>query len=244
MNIVLFEADEIDQILPSSDERSVHILEVLRRDIGDTFDAGIIDGPRGKGTLVSNGSDGLELDFSWDDSTPPSLRPIDLIIGLSRPQTNRKILQEATALGARSMNFVRTKRGEASYVRSRLWSTGEWRRHLVAGAAQAFTTRLPRVTFGEELRDSVSKKPPEALCIAFDNYESPHGLAHYLTSPEERCREIVLSFGSERGWTGIERDLLRRAGFLFAHLGERPLRTETAITAGLAITMALTQPQA
>ena len=243
MNIVLFEASEINQILPASDERAVHILEVLRRDIGDTFDAGIIDGPRGKGVLVKSGSDGLELEFSWDDTPPPSLHPIDLLVGLSRPQTNRKILQEATTLGVRSMKFVNTKRGEASYARSRLWSTGEWRRHLVAGAAQAFTTRLPEVTFGKGLEQSVEPTPPGALCIAFDNYESPHGLAEYLSPSEERSREVVLTFGSERGWTAVERDLLRSAGFLFAHLGERPLRTETAVVAAIAIVTALTRPE-
>jgi RsmE family RNA methyltransferase len=241
MNIVLFEPDEIDQILPWSDERAQHILKVLRRDVGDTFDAGIIDGPRGKGTLVAEGTDGLELKFSWGEAEPP-LPPIDLIVGLSRPQTNRKILQEATALGVRSMSFVKTERGEDSYAKSRLWSTGEWRRHLVAGATQAFTTRLPTVNFGDDLELSVSQRPEGALSIVFDNYESPHDLSHHITEARQH-REIVLSFGAERGWTAAERELFRREDFLFAHLGTRPLRTETAIIAAIAITSALMQPQ-
>jgi len=242
LNIVLFEPDEIDQRLPLADERAQHILKVLRRDIGDTFDAGIIDGPRGKGTLVAEDANGLELEFSWGEAEPP-LPPIDLIVGLSRPQTNRKILQEATALGVRSMNFVMTERGEASYAKSRLWSTGEWRRHLVAGAAQAFTTRLPEVVFGGDLEQSVSQRRKDSLSIVFDNYESPHALSEYLKVSADLPGGIILSFGSERGWTATERELFRRLDFQFAHLGTRPLRTETAIIAAIAIATTFMQPQ-
>ncbi|MCK7479782.1 MAG: RsmE family RNA methyltransferase [Candidatus Moduliflexus flocculans] len=43
--------------------------------------------------------------------------------------------------------------------------------------------------------------------------------------------------GSERGWTDRELDSLAAAGFRFASLGDRILRTETACTA--AVTLAL-----
>ncbi len=238
MNIVLFERDEIDQRLLLADERAQHILSILRRVAGDTFDAGIIDGPRGKATLVSAGTDGLELKFAWGEEEPP-LPPIDLVVGLSRPQTNRKILQEATALGVRSMSFVNTERGEASYAKSRLWSTGEWRRHLVAGAAQAFTTRLPKVVFGDGLERSVSQCQEGALRIVLDNYESPCSLAAHLKPHAVMNREVLLCIGSERGWTAAERELFRQSNFLFAHLGTRPLRTETAVIAAIAIAGAL-----
>ncbi len=238
MNIVLFERDEIDQRLPLADERAQHILSVLHRAAGDTFDAGIIDGTRGKATLVSVDAEGLELEFEWGQAEPP-LPPINLVVGLSRPQTNRKILQEATALGVRSMSFVKTERGEASYAKSRLWSTGEWRRHLVAGAAQAFTTRLPKVEFGDDLEQSVSQCPDGALRIVLDNYESPCALAAHLKPPAVMDREILLCVGSERGWTAAERELFRQSDFLFAHLGTRPLRTETAVIAAISIAGAL-----
>ena len=238
MNIILFERDEIDQRLPLADERAQHILSVLRRVAGDTFDAGIIDGARGKATLLATGTDGLELEFSWSEEEPP-LPPIDLVVGLSRPQTSRKILQEATALGVRSMSFVNTERGEASYGKSRLWSTGEWRRHLVAGAAQAFTTRLPKVVFGDDLDQSIGQSPEGALRIVLDNYESPCALAAHLRPPATMDPEILLCVGSERGWTRAERELFRQSDFLFAHLGTRPLRTETAVIAAIAIAGAL-----
>ena len=66
------------------------------------------------------------------------------MIALPRPQTARKILNEATSLGVASIRFFRSEKGEPGYRASTLWTTGEWRRHLVDGASQAFDTRTSR----------------------------------------------------------------------------------------------------
>lgn len=230
MNIVLFESSEIGAPLDIADERAQHILKVLRRGEGDSFDAGEIDGKRGKATVRTIGPKTLELtfDLSIDE---PALYPIDLIVGLSRPQTNRKILQEATALGVRSIRFALTDRGEPSYVESKLWRSGEWRRHVVNGTAQAFTTRLPHVSYGMALEEAIGAVDGNAMRIALDNYEANEALGEM----DARGQAIALAIGSERGWTAVERAALREQGFLLAHLGTRPLRTETAVVAGIAL---------
>ncbi len=229
MNIVLFEADEIGKRLSLEDERMRHVFDVLRRKAGDDFDAGVVNGRRGKARVANVVDDYVELEFELTIEEPP-LPPIDLIAGLSRPQTNRRILQDATTLGVRSLTFVMTERGEPSYASSKLWTTGEWRRHLIAGAAQAFTTHIPIVDFGESLETTLAKLDPDCERVALDNYEGASHLADW------KCRRktVVAAFGAERGWTGREREQLRSAGFELAHLGERPLRTETAVVAGLA----------
>jgi len=229
MNRVLFEAVEIGKRLALEDERIQHVFNVLGRQIGEPFDAGIVDGKSGKAKISDVGNGWAELVFDLDTEEPP-LPPIHLIVGLSRPQTNRKILQEATALGVGSIAFVLTERGEPSYARSKLWTTGEWRRHIIAGASQAFTTRIPAVTFGSRLEDALSTLDQDCEKIAMDNYEANDHVAELDIDPES----VAIAFGSERGWTGSERDELRRANFRLAHLGPRPLRTETAVVAGLA----------
>ena len=244
MNLILFEPADTVNPLPRRDPRAVHLLDVLRRKVGDTFDAGLINGPRGKGTLAAIGPDTLTLTFVWDTSPAPPPEPVTLILGLPRPQTARDILREATALGVAALHFVATEKGEPSYAQSSLWSSGELRRQLIAGAEQAFDTRLPEVTHGrtlpatlaslgpardEPVRDSA---PAPATRIALDNYESPRPLSecHLLSDIP-----VVLALGSERGWSAAERAALRAAGFAFAHLGTRVLRTETAVIAALAI---------
>ncbi len=230
MNIILFEPKEIDYPLPLADERAGHILNVLERRVGDSFDAGIINGAKGKGMLKEIRENELVIDFQLNEETASPF-PVDLVVGLSRPQTNRKILQEATSLGVRSIHFITTERGEPSYASSRLWTTGEWRRHLISGAAQAFSTRLPAVAIGQSLLETIEKLETASLRIALDNYEATSSLESALVDTQS----FTLCIGSERGWTGGERKVLKDSGFAMAHLGQRPLRTETAVVSGVSI---------
>jgi RsmE family RNA methyltransferase len=232
VNLILFEAPETLRPLPRTDARARHVLEVLRRVPGDSFDVGLIDGPRGKATLVSVDEAGLTLSFAWGE-LPPPLEPITLITGLPRPQTARKLLEEATTLGVEALHFVACERAEGSYRQSRLWSTDEWRRHVIAGAEQAFSTRLPRVSFDMTLTEALAAAPSSGSRIALDNYEAAPPLgAMRIEAP------VVLALGPERGWSAGERELLRSKGFELAHLGERVLRLETACVAALALVRA------
>jgi 16S rRNA (uracil1498-N3)-methyltransferase len=231
VNLILFAPAELAQPLPRTDRRAAHILDVLRRGPGDTFDAGVINGPRGKATLVAVQNDALTLQFSWSPP-PPALEPLTLLIGLPRPQTARDILRDATTLGAAALHFVRTERAEPSYAQSTLWTSGEWQRHLIAGAEQAFDTRIPEVTWGRGLAEALPTLPAATCRIALDNYASTLSLS---AAPLTHDVHPVLAIGSERGWTTRERELLREHGFVLAHLGSRVLRTETAVIATLAI---------
>ena len=231
MNLVIFETAEIDRPLPRNDRRAVHVLDVLRRRVGDTFDAGVINGPRGKATLVALDASALTLSFAAENSLLTT-EPITLIVGLPRPQTGRDILRDATTLGVSAIHFVRTEKGDANYAQSSLWSSGEWRRHAVAGAEQAFSTRVPEITHGLSLAEAIATVPAVATRLALDNYESPAPLGQRVFHANEI---VALAIGGERGWSAAERDLMRAQNFALVHLGSRVLRTETACTAALAI---------
>lgn len=241
MNLVLFEPSELSAPLPRSDPRAKHILDVLRRREGDDFDAGVVDGPRGKAVLASITPETLALTFAW--YPPPSPMPATvLIIGLPRPQTARDILRDATTLGATRIHFVATERADANYATSTLWTSGEWRRHCLAGAAQAFDTRVPEVTWTHTLASALVSEPSApARRVALDNYEAATSLrvCHLISDkPSDTSEGLILAFGPERGFGGKDRELLRGAGFALAHLGPRVLRVETAVVAALAITRA------
>lgn len=235
VNLILFDADEIERPLPRGDRRARHILEVLRRKAGETFDAGIINGPRGKGTLLSIGDEAIALRFAGEIAVAPA-PPLTLIVGLPRPQTARDILRDATTLGVGTIHFVRTEKSEPSYAQSTLWTSGEWRRLAIAGAEQAFDTRLPEITHGRELAEVVAGLPAAAKAaaatrIALDNYEGSAALSEMGSVTDY----VTLAIGAERGWSAAERELLRAQGFGLAHLGARVLRTETACVAAIAI---------
>jgi len=238
VNLVLFDAAELSAPLPRTDPRAKHILEVLRRREGDCVDVGLVNGPCGKATLTELGTDALTFTFNWVPPPAP-LQATVLLIGLPRPQTARDILRDATTLGATALHFIATERADPNYASSTLWTSGEWRRHCLTGAAQGFDTRIPTVTWTHTLASALATLEP-ATRIALDNYEA--------SSPLIKCNPIgdtravasgvpqALAFGPERGFGPADRAALRDAGFTLAHLGSRVLRVETAVVAALAIT--------
>lgn len=243
VNLVLFETTETESPLPRADARAVHVLDVLRRREGDSFDIGRVNGPRGK-AVVRRITDGhLELEFHWGAALPPRV-PLTLMIGLPRPQTARKILMEAATLGVSTLHFVSTERSDPNYAASTLWSSGEWRRHVLAGAAQAFDTRIPEVTWTKSLQEAAREQSvgawalengPSPKLLALDNYEAGMRLGEVEIEPR---RPVCLALGPERGWGASDRETLRAHGFSLAHLGEPVLRTETALVVALGIVAA------
>ena len=231
LNIILFHPTEVEHPLSRKDLRAVHILDVLRLQPGQIFDAGLIDGARGKGTLAAVNEASLTLFFVWGNSPPP-LYPIHLLIGLPRPQTSRDILRDVTTLGVASINFIRSERGEASYSNSNLWKSDEWKNCVINGTAQAFCTRLPIIIRDQTLAEALAGLPSGAARVALDNYEASCSLTAF--SPTV-FQPVVIALGSERGWSPSERRLFRDAGFCFAHLGPRVLRTETACIAAVTL---------
>jgi len=234
VNLILFQAEEAARPLPRRDPRAAHLLDVLRRTPGDIFDCGLVNGPRGKGTLVAIGPDALELSFHWS-APPPPPDPLTLLIGLPRPQTARDILRDATTLGAAALHFVLTEKSDPNYAHSTLWTSGEWRRHLLTGAEQAFDTRIPAVTHGTLLAEALAALPPASTHLALDHYEASASLS---TCSLLNYKPVVLALGPERGWGAADRALLRGHGFTLVHLGSRVLRTETAVVAALALVRA------
>lgn len=234
MNLLLFSSTELGAPLSRSDARARHLLEVLRRGVGDEFDAGLIDGPRGKGRLDAIAEDALTLSFRWTVA-PVAADTITLLLGLPRPQTARDILRDATTLGVAALHFVATEKTEPSYATSSLWRDGEWRRHVLAGAEQAFCTQTPAVHAGQSLATTLAALPAGHRLVALDNYEAPLSLRDCPLRPEQ---PLVLALGPERGWGAQDRAALRAAGFEFAHLGSRVLRLETAVVVALALAKA------
>ncbi len=206
-------------------------MDILRLQPGATFEAGLINGPKGVATIHDISSESLTLTFDWG-ALPPPLLAIRLIMGLPRPQTARDVLREGASLGVQSIDFVPTEKSDPGYSRSSLWRTNQWEELLLAGAAQANSTRIPTVSQGNSLVATVAGLSAGGSRIALDNYESTAALAKIALSPR---LPVVLAIGAERGWSPGERDHLRSHGFELANLGPRILRTETACIAAITL---------
>ena len=141
-------------------------MEVLRRTAPGPGDAGtpqqpiavgVVGGPVGEAVLHAVGDDSITLVCDWAPKVSvPQLLPVDVLVGLARPETCRKVLRELSTLGVRSVTFVLCTLSERSYSTSKLWRDGEWVRHLSLGAEQAFRTRLPAVHHCSSLRRALA----------------------------------------------------------------------------------------
>ncbi len=235
MNLILFEEKRDRYVLARDDARRVHIVEVLGMKPGERIYIGAVNGPRALARIVNDAErEGMVLEPEWEAQSCEAL-PVTVLCGLPRPQTARRVLFEAACQGVRALWFFGAGKGEASYGESKLWSRDEWQRHLRQGAEQAFSTTIPEVMHFRDLDDCLKRSETcsEGLQrVALDVYEATGVLSGSL---DASSGEWVVALGAERGWSASERDALRAGGFALAHLGERVLKVETALTAALSI---------
>jgi RsmE family RNA methyltransferase len=240
MNLILLTPEEAAaNELHGTYARAEHIRTVLRATTGDTVFVGAVGGKRGRATLGEVSAQKITWTVAWE-ATPPEALPLHLLVGLARPQTVRKILQEGASLGFASIHFFRTEKGDPAYAQSSLWRDGEAEALLRKGTAQAFTTRVPELAVHESLDAALHSAtapttPTGNLARVFlDIYEAPVPLVEAVRG----AAAAVLAIGPERGWSARERDVLRAAGFVGAHMGEHVLRVETACIAAGAVALA------
>ena len=232
MNIVLFSENET--VIPSSDERAVHIRKVLHMKEGDSFRAGIINGEIGMARIVSDTEKGMQIEFTGE-TDGSSLYPLSLIVAQVRPICMRRILREAVSIGVGRMILPVSDLGEKSYLSASLYRDGEYKDILLDGAMQSGHTGVTDTSLAASVEEAISLLPASGRRILLDNTLS----AVSLSSMNLEGESVVLAIGPERGWSDRERRLFISAGFEPALLGSRILRTETAVPAASAIALSL-----
>jgi 16S rRNA (uracil1498-N3)-methyltransferase len=244
MNLLLLDEKSERCFLPAHDKRFSHLRDVLRLRVGDRFCVGHLNGPRGIAEVAAINDVGCELRCRWNEEKDPG-RPgtIALLVPFCRPQTCRKILSEAAAVGLESLTFFGGEKSDAGYAQSKLWTSGEAEDLLRAGSEQAFQTRIPALSLVSSLavglEAMVNNDEAGSLRVALDNYEASTRLASVLLQPPQGINEVVLAIGGERGWSQAEREALRASGFILCHLGPEVMRTETAVVAAVTLTREL-----
>jgi len=232
MNLILFEKPFDTVRLEPGDPKGQHIRKVLRAEIGSKVFIGFVNAVRARAEVTSLDPDGsVELSVVATEAAPAPL-PIQLLIGLPRPHTAKRVLFEAASMGVQALHFFEAERGEPSYAESSLWTTDEWKERLRLGAGQSFGTHLPDVAISPDLQTAISHLPVDSARIVLDNYEASAPLGELLPS---NAGPVILALGPERGWSPDERDTFRKNGWSLAHLGPHVLRLETACTAAVAV---------
>lgn len=229
MNIILIEEGE--SFFPLSDERAQHIRKVLHLGVGDCFRCGIINSSEGNAEITAINDSGISFSFTPLSDTS-ALYPVTLIVGQTRPICMRRILRESVSLGSERIILPVTDLGEKSYSSASLYTSGEYRKILVDGAMQAGKTGVSECLIASSLEEALTKLVPSELLL-LDNVIGEES----LSSLDLREKRVTLAVGPERGWSDRERKVLIERGFRPVLLGSRILRTETAVSASLAVAL-------
>jgi len=234
MNIILFEGESV---FLRNDERYIHIKKILKKGKGDSFVAGLINGPAGVATITV--FDDQRLCFDFEALRPMSpLFPVVLAIGFPRPIQLKRLLRDVASLGVQTVWLMGTELGEKSYRESTLVERGAVYEALLEGCMQAGDTAVPDF----KLFNSVAQMLEFAdaflnVRILLDVKNAETSLGRYNLNAVNADCPLLLSIGSERGWTDKERALFINKNFSVCSLGTRILRTETAATTAIALAL-------
>ena len=218
-----------------------HVKSVLKLKDGDEIFAGTLGAPL-QICSIRYISDGSAYLVPLRPAPQAPTIPVTLAVSYARPQIARRILFESACFGIENLIFYSATKGEADYAKSSLYTSGEWMKRMVEGAEQACASSIPSFQTASSLEDAIERaveiSPADSLRAAPDLYEATSNYADFLKAGAERPH-CILAFGSERGFANSDRLLLREKSFELVSLGERVLRTDTAIMAAMAIFSAL-----
>lgn len=197
----------------------------------------VVGGRRGNGTVLEASSDRIELSLHLSEE-PLGRKPIDLVVGLSRPQTVKKTIQAAVMLGVRSLRFVLSERGQKSYRDSHVLTEDHLQFETIKALEQIWDSNPPQITVHHSLATLFAHKLlPDGVSshvislVAQPNAPELAASAH-LFHPGASLKQpssVVVAVGPEAGWSSAEVQSFLDRGFRPVGLGERVLRVEVAL---------------
>lgn len=234
MNIILLGPQDCwldDTTVLLRDRRAVHILELLKPNLGDTLRVGIRDGALGTGRVVAMDAATVELAVQTREP-PPRRHRFEIVLALPRPKMLRRILRTVAEFGVSDLHLINSARVEKSFWQSPLLAGDKVEEALLAGMERSCDTVAPRVHQHRLFRPFVEDRLVEICsgrpCLIAE-MGSPQALSSVADGP------AVVMIGPEGGFVPFELDLAQAVIARPVHLGERLLSVDTALTAALAL---------
>ncbi|MBL8281687.1 16S rRNA (uracil(1498)-N(3))-methyltransferase [Acinetobacter junii] len=228
MNIVLLNANQdcSSDIWSIEDQRQIkHLNQHLQLKAGDTLKVGVRDGQRYLTEVQSITAQQIMLKPIQTESVPNKL-PVHLILALPRPKVLRRMIMDAVTLGVERLSLIHSYRVDKSYWQSPFLQQLD--DYVTLGLEQAGDTIVPEIQLYKRFKPFVedvlptliSEQRPAYVAHPYAEQSMPHAIAH-------GCNLIV---GPEGGFIPYEIDLLKKNGCQAMSLGNRILRTETAVS--------------
>ncbi|MBK8944311.1 MAG: RNA methyltransferase [Ignavibacteriae bacterium] len=234
MNIlILSEKDKLsNNLYRICDERFIHVKNILKSEIGDILEIGLLNVQLGKARIVYLDEKKLELEIIDLFDTEKTKLNIDLICALPRPQTLKKVLAISATVGVRNLFFIKSEKVEKSYFHSPLLFEENYTKYLVEGLSQGKQIFLPNVSFHNRFKiffeDEFHSNNYDTKLLAHPNSEN-----NLLKFDFSNINNIVVAIGPEGGWNDFEINFMQSLGFKKFLLSKSILRVESAIISAL-----------
>ena len=226
MNIVLLDPRQTQsEIWTISAKRQLeHLQTHLDIQVGDTLKVGIREGKRYLTEIVEISETSVQLKPLQEETVPEKL-PVTLIVALPRPKVLRRLIMDAVTMGVEKIILLHSYRVDKSY-----WQTPflqQLDHYLELGLEQAGDTIAPEIALYKRFKPFVEDVLPGLIstnCPAFVAH--PYAEQPMPFALQHPCSIVI---GPEGGFIPYEIDLLIKNGCQAVSLGNRILRTETAI---------------
>ena len=233
--IILAKYDKVDETTYTiSDNRANHIIKILKSDIGDVLEIGLLNDSIGKAEVLEIDKISVKLKIIELSKLEDEPTQIDIICALPRPQTLKKVLNTIATMGASNLYLIRSEKVEKSYFHSPLLEEKNYSKYLLEGLSQGKRVNLPQVSIHKKFKpffeNNILQNDNDTVkLLAHPNEES--FLNNKMLNGKNK---IVLAIGPEGGWNDFEINFMVEKGFEKYKLSQNILRVETAVTAALA----------
>jgi 16S rRNA (uracil1498-N3)-methyltransferase len=211
-------------------DKAHHLGVVLRAQVGQLYE--LSDGVRVcLGRIESVGRERVE--FALLEELPanePKLR-VTLLLSVVKFDSFEWAIEKATELGVTSIVPIAAERSEKGLLAAAAKRSERWRKLILEAAQQSRRVRLP-VLEPVARSESAFLIGKQRLGIFLSERADAPPLRQALKVVT--AADVVLAVGPEGGWTDVEVEMARSAGFHSASLGHLILRAETAVVAALA----------
>ena len=229
MNWMLLKPEDVrdDWTFEVRDRRARHIHEILQTSPGDGLRALILNEARF--TVRVDQVEPAQVRGKLESQLPTPERPTtELMLAVPRPKVLKRLIPQIAALGVRSLFLFKANKVEKSFLQSPVLDLENIREQLIFGLEQVGDPWMPDVYVLPQFRSLV-----ETHLNRFSAASRRVVLHPGENGVLSEGAPTLLAIGPEGGWIPHELNLLRENGFTTAGLGDRVLRSDTAVITAL-----------
>jgi len=218
----IYTRDPLTDAVTIGGEEFHHAARVVRVREGEEVELFDGEGRAASGVVESIASNALVVRVASPIDSRESENSIDLAMAIIQLEKFELVLQKATELGVRSIIPLETDRQEIRAERYK-GKHERWQKILFEATKQSGRAVIPKLESPTKFEALMSRENK----IVFDAEAPP--------ATEQPSNQATVLIGPEGGWSDRELSSARDHGCMFATLGARRLRAETAAIVACAL---------